>query len=904
MSHSFRILGAQQFNDTIQLYGEQRKCAEELLAKIFNLGHERHRNRTLPAERPHQIFIIDADRGAGKTTLLLTLRNLLTHMEFGGKHSHPGTTNAKLSDEEKANECEIRACLQRLLSVTPGTNGHAMHCLPTIFPDHLESNESVMEALIARIDMALEEKQQSSKQDAARWKKLQKQLREKVYAGWAFSNDHGVEAILRDSMNYEDYAALRAKFSGVSANRQNEWRHFVNQWLDAINVPLLGIFFDDSDLAPQHGWQVFDTIRTYLNHPRIVTFVALDFPVWENRLQRTAIKRILPFVRSVRHIDEPWVREQIELERQDTRAHLSKALPVSHRYRFGLKTWADIAILWGDDDSFTDYCAKQFYSHKHDTTLALSWWWLVQGDYPRLPFDNVRWATEFLTRIKDNHAFGDVLAFLVKFWNAQAIETLFSNRQGIGIRQACTELLTAIQSGKISVQVGELTLTQNGRGTPLSAYEERLVTYLIDIAIAENPSQLGALHNLMPPEVAAPRSGIEAHAAAHLGIASRYSAELPIPRNLLYFSDLATLNVPANGFATPSLSADSLWFSVGEKSDFWPSTPLKFSDVAEDYFADVLDRDTASKRIGVLAMRFSRCLDRPSEKKTRSSLARSKDALALEVFGALVRDTPEADFLYPLLDQLAPQNHAVALQSTRKQAWDWGIVNQYAWRQQQEIAYALTLAQHALQIARPPEIAASILGNHFALNPRSPDAWVKNITGFLLEVRDKGPTATLNTRKNALFAWAILQVLPTLIRESLKPNTRLAIDAQAAAWRDMLRKWGETLNDLDQATQAINPKEKSATDKDLPPFADMNIAQRQQIFKECEQALTKARELIEEIDGMLTRFNDADIHRLFLACQISKLAMGWVIDLADHLKENLPPLPPPTKTSKRIVARK
>lgn len=885
---------ARPLNSLGLLYDGQKDCAHNVLKDIARRAEELQDMRGEPGsdERPHQVFVFDGQRGAGKTTLLLTLRRFLECLGREGRHGPPS-----LSDLPTDVGCKIFEELKDLVddehspakTTRPRPSEErkplpVMLCLPPVFPEHFEKDESVMEALLAHIeDFLVRSKKNAQTGDGRRqndhWDKLIKQLRHEVYAGWAFSRHHGMEALLRDAMDYKDYIGLRAEFNRVSTTRLTSWHRFVDSLLDDLDIPLLGVFFDDTDLAPQHGWQIFDTVRTYLSHPRIVSFLALDFRMWQSRLERQAVEKIRPFVTEMRQIDPGLATEHVELERKDARAHLAKALPVSQRYAFGLRGMGDIDLIWGDGDGgFIARClerAEIAMSGSAPRSESLAWWLLGYGKYPWLPFQSVRWALEFREKF---HADGDsgIAGFLLQHWEAPTLHRMMEEATQVTFKQAKDKIRAEFNTKQFSRGESNTLLYRGSRNT-LTDYEVRLLGYILDVHLAESRLAKSAVESLRYtlPAITPLRSGehrdLLPNGNAILGMVAYYGEGHCLPRNLLYLADMEYL--PTLEYAYPSL--DTLWFAPGNDAGFWKDTGFVLDDKdwgrQIDRLCSLKADPFAQLRAGIDNFRSI-----PNQRKNPEGISlqlRGNGAIALMLTGLLIGGaSEEKDFLFPLAERLLKAGSPDIPSATHE--WDWERFHLRIYQQQQVAHYCRELLRRASVIAASNDdnlgVFDALSGSDISLSLES---------GRMLgqQLRSSPPHTPLARRSHYLLAWAALPALPVLILDSLLPGNR---KNDIAHWGNILEEWNEILSCVESAQFPIETlREQWAA------FPDLDDANLKAIDRQFDNGLDAARNLVSDLQSRLNSTEDAtsETAKLALASGITRISFGWMVDLAEYL---------------------
>lgn len=124
--------------------------------------------------------------------------------------------------------------------------------------------------------------------------KLLRFFHSRVTGGWTFAHQMGHETLSRDCVDYDEYVRRRAEHSRISHTRVNAWRRFVNEYLSLFNSELLLIFIDDADISQELCSDLVHTIRMYLSHPRIVLVLALDRDTLRDSLEIVKLNEIKP----------------------------------------------------------------------------------------------------------------------------------------------------------------------------------------------------------------------------------------------------------------------------------------------------------------------------------------------------------------------------------------------------------------------------------------------------------------------------------------------------------------------------------------------------------------------------------------------------------------------------------
>lgn len=288
--------------------------------------------------RPHGVFLIDGSRGAGKTYTLLSVQKALEEL-----------TRLCVEDVNTANPwhdfifthgaLRTPAALRDAL----GDNGFAYKAAETIrmiFPGDMLGGESIMESIFAHMSDTLERKTRALNnhpgQDEGATEKLrklgdvQKKL-SKVSQGWYFARRFGMEALIRDSMDYADLISRWSKESKDASFRIDAWRDLVNAYLDVNQTVAMVVLVDDSDVDPKLTEDILHAIRMFLNHPRILTVVAGNLRSMRDTLLYLSMSRIGPSIAALNKDGHPTAQDWRKRERQQIEEYLEKVLPQSQR---------------------------------------------------------------------------------------------------------------------------------------------------------------------------------------------------------------------------------------------------------------------------------------------------------------------------------------------------------------------------------------------------------------------------------------------------------------------------------------------------------------------------------------------------------------------------------------------
>lgn len=350
------------------MLSDQEKYLRRILLHIYDLAIreaelEQKEGATYYAKqigrRPHQVFLIDGARGSGKTTLLLSIQQYLRYLGRPRKWtSSPKSipqeflegfakdVNRKLANQDPPIPPLIDR-FQAAHSLGNGKQRQTSYFLPVLFPSDLEFGQSIMEGVLALLAETLEDeierlKKKGGSEEKRRIstaEKLRDDIHQKVAAGWFLSRNTGTDAILRDSMNYDEFVLNRGKANVQGFSRVVTWRRYLNDYLDFFESELLVVFFDDTDVATSVSKDILHTIRIFLDHPRIVTVIAGNLHSIRQSLILDEMKTLGPSIEALANQSEATARDWRKYLRNEVEESLEKVLP--RRFRFFITTAQD-----------------------------------------------------------------------------------------------------------------------------------------------------------------------------------------------------------------------------------------------------------------------------------------------------------------------------------------------------------------------------------------------------------------------------------------------------------------------------------------------------------------------------------------------------------------------------------
>ena len=360
----------------VETYGrltqEQKKTVWRILLRVYEISEAEAQLRLSTKSskddlytreqynrRPQHVFLIDGARGSGKTTLMLTIRR---HLGYLGRPSRLAASEnekpRKFIKELKADNNSDYQLLENVLGQPfdfdnlftcdhegPSGKRFSTACtLNALFPSDLESSQPLMEGVFAhmaeKISAKLKEIEKTDCPDEKQRKRLEelrKKLQVEVVSGWYLSRAEGQEALLRDSLNFNEYMEKRGDRSGQSFKRVSGWRDFVNKFLDELSYQTLAVFIDDTDVKPEATADMLNTIRVFLDHPRIVTVLAGNVRTMRNSLVHTELRQLTSSIHSLSRPDDPDADDWRRSTRQHVEEYLDKVLPRYNRYFLRIK---------------------------------------------------------------------------------------------------------------------------------------------------------------------------------------------------------------------------------------------------------------------------------------------------------------------------------------------------------------------------------------------------------------------------------------------------------------------------------------------------------------------------------------------------------------------------------------
>lgn len=352
-----------------KLLNSQLKAVRLILDGVGK-GHERAKavtDKPQYNDRPNQVYLIDGGRGAGKTYTLLTAEKAIRSI-IQGTRSDPTEVKAWEHETKVVNNgSPIRAKILRL-----------------IFPGEFSEGEMLMEHIFAAMkDMLNDAEKLAAKDDREddrkRARDLQLKLIEDVAQGWYFAKRFGLEAVIRDAINYDDLVSNWSKESGKAYQRIDKWRDFVTEWLVYMKADLLVIMLDDSDNDEVLTDSILHSLRMVLDHPQIVTILAGNMTAIRESLLHVRMSRMARSIQALGNGQEPSAKEWRRRLRRELEEYLEKIIPQQQRSYLSVgRLGGSPENERGDFEQIVDIAlARMVESALHDT----------RGDFLTAKFD-------------------------------------------------------------------------------------------------------------------------------------------------------------------------------------------------------------------------------------------------------------------------------------------------------------------------------------------------------------------------------------------------------------------------------------------------------------------------------------------------------------------------------------
>ena len=404
---------------------------------------------------------------------------------------------------------------------------------PVLFPSDLDDAQPIMEGLFAFMEERLVAEirnphgcnestlQRTREERAKEGERLRQQLYKDVTKSWFLSKQEGIEAILRDSHNYEKFLENRGRASGQSYRRVDDWRQYVVEYLDYFGAQLLAVPIDDTDVIPQVSTDILHTLRIFLDHPRIVTIVAGNLRTLRQDLVWRAMSEVRSSMQALSASDTATAFAWRRFLRRQIEEYLDKVIPRPQRQYLKLNSFPPGDGKYKSDferflpsKSLDEYCLlqirfwqKRFYeanikanrrwiNRKRETdsqndriTLEhLLAWWLLRYRYkdklgPRTP----RELQTFVSYSSHDKELPFSAFKRYKGWQEKRLAViLFENAENY-------ELIHRLEDGDVLLEwlsqqdlasewVGHRSFSLDGRKISEGTYSYNYICYRLDLA--------------------------------------------------------------------------------------------------------------------------------------------------------------------------------------------------------------------------------------------------------------------------------------------------------------------------------------------------------------------------------------------------------------------------------------
>ena len=409
---SAKRFGVSEFTRIEDLLPKQKKILRRVMTQILQIAsdEDRHIEEKFPLRDsdkfdayltdikrrdPVFTFLIDGIRGSGKTSLAKTILGFLEG--YSSKQRSADQDGIKWKEISRAVSGTNFSQPEMLLG--GGKPRVSVHSLPLIKPDDMDVSETIMEAIFSRMLARLEERINELDRAEGRarddrkleeGRKLERKLSSGVAKGWYFARRMGVEALMHDSMSFDDYIERRAKEARSSHERIDTWREFVVEYLDYFDAMLLGIFVDDTDISRHLTVDLLHSIRLFFCHPRIVSVIAANLHTTRHKLLSANLTDMSEAFKTLRERDSYTAIFWREFERDNLEEYLAKVFPRQRRNFIKLDEgdFAQLLKIWSSGEgeggkptpqSFIEFCSSQMSKRLNDKLLTLHH--LVKEEY-------------------------------------------------------------------------------------------------------------------------------------------------------------------------------------------------------------------------------------------------------------------------------------------------------------------------------------------------------------------------------------------------------------------------------------------------------------------------------------------------------------------------------------------
>lgn len=278
----------------------------------MNVSQNKHNGSNQDSNFANLNYFISGERGSGKSTFLSYILEELC---------------------KKASDKREKLGLESLKF------GELLYCDPTA----TETGEHFMMFVITKIYHLLQRYRKYDEEDemvrdgkwerhSSNYEECQKLLK-KMSKGLSLLQKQGrvLEDMDEEVLLHESIARSESCYQ-----LKNHFDELINKLAKLMKVDALVISIDDADTHFERGYEVLETIRKYLCHPKLVLLVTGDMQLYSQVLLHMQFSK---FGKDFHHFDERGKEERVNLLHNLSSQYLLKLFPSSHRIQlFSLYT--------------------------------------------------------------------------------------------------------------------------------------------------------------------------------------------------------------------------------------------------------------------------------------------------------------------------------------------------------------------------------------------------------------------------------------------------------------------------------------------------------------------------------------------------------------------------------------
>ncbi|CAM2005582.1 ATP-binding protein [Acanthopleuribacter pedis] len=203
--------------------------------------------------RVHDAILLSGGRGSGKTTLLFSIFRMLRE--------------------------------DKLWEVDKAGIGKDIEPVAIFDPTLFEKRSNILVNIIARI----KEKVDNSRGHVTRSEDYEawKQSLSKLAKGLRLLDGVGNDPLQGDQWDDDQYVLSKGLEAALHGDRlEIHFNKFLDKSLDLLRKKYFFLAFDDIDTAFDKGWEVLETLRKYLTHPRLIKIIAGDISLFSTLVRK------------------------------------------------------------------------------------------------------------------------------------------------------------------------------------------------------------------------------------------------------------------------------------------------------------------------------------------------------------------------------------------------------------------------------------------------------------------------------------------------------------------------------------------------------------------------------------------------------------------------------------------